>query len=208
MAACQGAPPWGSRGGPREWGSDPSARDNQHYGLTPLRVDQVAFLHPAPTGGVLTEIVQPADVTVYPAVIAVERKASRPALAAFEADHCSVPPAHAGRTVTVVCRVGEALLRILSPTGEVVATHRRAPAGAGQTVRSPQHAAALQQAVLAAFTTDHACRRKANRPPGDTALAELARLEGPRAGRNPPAGTNRVLSPTAQDFSSYATIWP
>jgi hypothetical protein len=32
--------------------------------------------------------------------------------------------------------------------------------------------------VLAAFTTDHACRRKANRPPSDTALAELARLRG------------------------------
>jgi hypothetical protein len=32
--------------------------------------------------------------------------------------------------------------------------------------------------VLAAFTTDHACRRKANRPPGDRSLAELARLKG------------------------------
>jgi len=32
--------------------------------------------------------------------------------------------------------------------------------------------------VLAAFTTDHACRRKPNRPPGENALAELARLRG------------------------------
>ena len=32
--------------------------------------------------------------------------------------------------------------------------------------------------MLAAFTTDHACRRKANRPPGSQALAELARLTG------------------------------
>ena len=32
--------------------------------------------------------------------------------------------------------------------------------------------------MLAAFTTDHACRRKANRPPGQDALAELARLKG------------------------------
>ena len=32
--------------------------------------------------------------------------------------------------------------------------------------------------MLEAFTTDHACRRKANRPPGDQALAELARLKG------------------------------
>jgi transposase len=114
----------------------------------------------------------------YPAVIAVERKASRSALVAFEANHYSVPPAHAGRTVTVVARVGEPVLRILSAAGEVLAEHRRAPAGAGQTVRSHAHAAMLQQAVLAAFTTDHPCRRKANRPPGDRALAELAKLKG------------------------------
>ena len=65
----------------------------------------------------------------YPAVIAVERKASRSALVAFEANHYSVPPAHAGRTVTVVARVGEPVLRILSAAGEVLAEHRRAPAG-------------------------------------------------------------------------------
>jgi len=114
----------------------------------------------------------------YPAVIAVERKASRSALVAFEGNHYSVPPAHAGRTITIHARVGEPVLRVLSAAGEVVATHRRALAGAGQTVRSAEHAAMLERAVLAAFTTDHACRRKANRPPGDTALAELARLKG------------------------------
>jgi transposase len=114
----------------------------------------------------------------YPAVIAVERKASRSALVAFEANHYSVPPAQAGRTVTVHARVGEPVLRILSTAGEVIAEHRRAVAGAGQTIRTPQHAAALERAVLAAFTTDHACRRKPNRPPGQDALAELARLRG------------------------------
>lgn len=114
----------------------------------------------------------------YPAVIAVERRASRSALVAFEANHYSVPPAHAGRTVTVLARVGEPVLRLLSAAGEVVATHRRAPAGAGQQVRSPEHAALLEQAVLAAFTTGQSCRRKTNRPPGETALAELARLTG------------------------------
>jgi len=114
----------------------------------------------------------------YPAVIAVARRASRSALVAFEANHYSVPPAQAGRTVTVHARVGEPLLRILSAAGEIVATHRRQVAGAGQTIRTAEHTAALEQAVLQAFTTDHACRRKANRPPGDTALAELARLKG------------------------------
>lgn len=114
----------------------------------------------------------------YPAVIAVERKASRSALVAFDANHYSVPPTHAGRTVTVHARVGDPVLRILTAAGEIVATHRRAPAGAGQTIRTAEHAAALEQAVLAAFTTSHVCRRKANRPPGQAALAELARLKG------------------------------
>jgi transposase len=114
----------------------------------------------------------------YPAVIAVERKASRSALVAFEGNHYSVPPTWAARTMTVHTRLGEPVLRIRSAAGELVATHRRAPAGTGQTTRSPEHAAALEQAVLAAFTTGHACPRKANRPPGQDALAELARLKG------------------------------
>jgi transposase len=114
----------------------------------------------------------------YPAVIAVTRKASRSALVAFEGSHYSVPPAQAGRTITVHARVGEPVLRLLSQAGEIVATHRRAPAGAGQTVRSTEHAAMLERAVLAAFTTGKTCRRKANRPPGNEALAELARLKG------------------------------
>jgi 2-hydroxychromene-2-carboxylate isomerase len=114
----------------------------------------------------------------YPAVICVERKASRQALVAFEGNHYSVPPTLAGRTVTVHARVGEPLLRILTAAGDLAATHRRAPAGAGQTIRTAEHAALIERAVLAAFTTDHACRRKANRPPGEDALAELAQLKG------------------------------
>jgi hypothetical protein len=113
------------------------------------------------------------------ATIRVERKASRSALVAFEGNRYSVPPAHAGRTLTVICRVGEPTLRIVSAAGEILAEHRRAPAGGGQTSGPPAaHARALEEAVLAAFTTDHGCRRKANRPPGEPALAELARLRG------------------------------
>ena len=114
----------------------------------------------------------------YPAVITVTRQASRSALVPFDGNRYSVPPHLAGRTVTVLTRVGEPMVRIVSAAGEIVATHRRAPAGAGQTIRTSEHAALLEQAVLAAFTTDHACRRKANRPPGPQALAELARLTG------------------------------
>ena len=80
----------------------------------------------------------------YPALIAVERKASRSALVAFEGNRYSVAPGYAARTVTVRARVGEPLLRILSAAGELVATHRRAPAGAGQTIRSAEHAAAAR----------------------------------------------------------------
>jgi transposase len=114
----------------------------------------------------------------YPAQITVERRASRSALVAFEANSYSVAPAFAGRTVTVLARVGEPGLRIISAAGEIIAEHRRAPAGAGQTIRTAEHAQLLERAVLAAFTTGHPCRRKTNRPPGQAALAELARLRG------------------------------
>ena len=114
----------------------------------------------------------------YPAVITLTRQASRSALVAVDGNRYSVPPAHAGRIVTVLARVGDPTIRIVSAAGEVVAIHRRGPAGEGQTIRTAEHAARLEKAVLAAFTTDHACRRKANRPPGPRALAELARLAG------------------------------
>jgi transposase len=114
----------------------------------------------------------------YPAVITVQRKASRSALVPFDGNRYSVPPAQAGRTVTVLCRVGEPTVRIVSLAGEIVAAHRRVPASAGQTIRTSEHAALLEKAVLAAFTTDHACRRKVNRPPGPRALTELATLTG------------------------------
>jgi len=133
----------------------------------------------------------------YPALIAVERKASRSALVAFEGNRYSVPPAQTGRTLTVRARVNEPDLQVLTATGELVATHRRAPTGAGQLVRSPEHAALLEQAVLAAFTTEHACRRKVNRPPGTEALAELARLKGLTA-----------EPPPAIDLGRYAAFEP
>jgi transposase len=125
-----------------------------------------------------TEPLRALPALAYPAVITVTRQASRSALVPVDGNRYSVPPAQAERTVTVLARVGDPTIRIVSAAGEVVATHRRAPAGAGQTIRTAEHAAMLEKAVLAAFTTDHACRRKVNRPPGPKALAELARLAG------------------------------
>jgi transposase len=114
----------------------------------------------------------------FPAEIVVERIASRSALVAFEANRYSVPPAWAGKRLVVRARIGEPQLQILSPAGALVATHRRQAAGAGQTVRTSEHAAALERAVLDAFTTQPSCRRKVNRPPSDRALAALAARHG------------------------------
>ena len=142
---------------------------------------QVADRRGRPDGTVgeigAAEPLRPLPPLAYPAMITVERKVSRSALVAFDANHYSVPPAQAGRVVSVQARVGEPGLRIVSAAGEIVATHRQA-AGSGQTIRTPEHVAMLEKAVLAAFTTDHACRRKQNRPPGAQALAELAKLTG------------------------------
>jgi transposase len=114
----------------------------------------------------------------FPAQLEVDRVVSRTALVAFEGNRYSVAPGHIGQTVTVRARLGELYLEIVSPAGRRIARHRRAPAGAGQVLQSPEHARLLERAVLDAFTTDRPCRRKANRPPGTAALAAAARLRG------------------------------
>ena len=123
----------------------------------------------------------------YPAVISLERQASKSALVAYEGNKYSIDPAHAGRTVNVIARVGEPTVRIISAAGEVIGEHRLAVAGAGQTIRTRAHAHALEQAVLSAFTTDKSCSRKRNRPPSDASLAALAELRGLPAASPAPA---------------------
>jgi transposase len=115
----------------------------------------------------------------FPAEIVLERPVGRSALVSFQGNRYSVPAALAGApSVTVRARLGEQVVRIWSAAGVLLATHRRAPAGAGQTVRSAEHAASLQAAVLSAFTTRSPCRRKQNRPPGQDAQTAAARLRG------------------------------
>jgi len=123
-----------------------------------------------------SEPLRPLPVLAFPAEIIVERVASRSALVAFETNKYSVPPGYTGQRLAIRARVGEPHLRIVTAQGIKVATHRRAPNGAEQTIRSSEHATQLERAVLDAFTTQTACRRKLNRPPGDGALAELAKL--------------------------------
>ena len=120
--------------------------------------------------------------TAFGAQLAVERVVSRTALVAFEGNRYSVAPSLVGQTVTVRARLGELHLEIASAAGRRLARHRRAPAGAGQLLRSAAHARLLEAAVLEQFTTARPCRAKANRPPGEQALAEAAALRGPGSG--------------------------
>ena len=131
----------------------------------------------------------------YPAELRVERVVSASALVAFEGNRYSVLPGLAGQTVTVLARLGEPTLRLVSAAGVLVVTHRRLPAGAGQLVRLPAHQVALEQAVLAAFTTRPACARKPNRPPSVEALA-LARTLAPEA----------LVEPKLPTLAAYAAL--
>jgi transposase len=128
--------------------------------------------------GTVADLAEQEPLAPLPARIEVERVVSRSALVAFESNHYSVPAAYARRRVIVSMAVGEPTLRVSTVAGELIATHRAAPSGAGQRVRSAAHAAGLEQAVLAAFTTKAPCAPKRNRPPGQQALAELAALHG------------------------------
>lgn len=138
-----------------------------------------------------SEPLLPLPVTPYPAEPQVERVVGSSALVAFEGSRYSVPPTLAGQAVRVRVRVGEPRLEVISAAGALVASHRRAPTGAGQIVRAPAHAVALEQAVLAAFTTRPRCARKPNRPPSSEALALAA------------AGKRDVEIPSLE---SYATL--
>jgi Integrase core domain. len=146
-----------------------------------------------------SEPLRPLPALAFPAEIMVERVASRSALVLFETNKYSVPPGYARQPLTVRALVGEPHLRIVTATGIKVATHRRAPNGAEQTIRTGEHAVQLERAVLDAFTTKTTCRSKTNRPPGDGALAELAKLHG-----QPPGQVAPVVS--LSDYAKLAEV--
>jgi transposase len=137
----------------------------------------------------------PLPPVAYPAELRVERVVSSSALVAFEGNRYSVPPTLAGQTAAVLARLGEPTLRVVSAAGVLVAMHRRLPAGAGQIVRSGADQAALEQAVLAAFTTRPPCARKPNRPPSVEALALAAALT-PEA----------LVEPKLPSLETYASL--
>ncbi|MGH6943607.1 MAG: Mu transposase domain-containing protein, partial [Geminicoccaceae bacterium] len=131
----------------------------------------------------------------FPAELRLERKVDRSALVAFEGNRYGIGPEHVGQPVIVSAILGEGELRILGAAGTELARHRRLPSGAAQMVRSPAQRAALEHAVLGAFTTERPCRRKQNRPPGTAALAEAARLRG-----------HLASEPAAPDLDRYAEL--
>jgi hypothetical protein len=141
-----------------------------------------------------------APAAAFPAELAVVRTVSAQALVAFRGNRYSVPPGRPGAQVVVRHRLGADQLRIVTATGATVAVHRRAPTGAGATVRDEGHVRALETRVLAEFTDAPSCRKKARRPAGDASRAEAARLRGtPTA-----SSAERVVI----DMAAYAALVP
>jgi transposase len=120
----------------------------------------------------------------FPAEVIEVRTVAANALVSLWGNRYSVPPGLVGGHVQIRWRLGEATITV-SAHGQQVCVHRLAPRGAQQTVRLPEHTAALENVVLDAFNTNKPCRRKINRPPSDTALALAAQLIGEHAAADP-----------------------
>jgi len=124
------------------------------------------------------EGLRPLPAACYPATIEDHGHVGSSALVAFEGNAYSVPPGLIGAEVTVRHRLGTQGIEIVSAAGILLASHARVTPGRGYAVCDPAHRAALEHEVLAAFSTDRPCRRKANLPPGAAARAEAAKLLG------------------------------
>ncbi len=136
---------------------------------------------PWPTVGALAdaEVLMALPAVPYPATVEVTKTVDDRASVAFRGNRYSVAPGLGGVEVTLRHRLGTGSVEVYSPAGALLVSHRLAPPGAGSMVRTPGHRAALEAVVLSQFSTARPCDRKANRPPGATALAERARLMGP-----------------------------
>ncbi|SPF07463.1 DNA replication protein [Streptomyces sp. MA5143a] len=138
-------------------------------------------------------------VRPFPAELEVQRTVSAQSLVSFDGNFYSVPPGLPGVQVHVRHRLGEDFLRIATTGRAVIAQHRRAPRGAGQTVRDNGHVLALERAVLASFTDRAPCKTKVRRPPSAAALAEAEHLRGQPAAGDP---AEKVVI----DLSTYAAV--
>jgi hypothetical protein len=135
-----------------------------------------------PTVGELAdaEVLMALPAAPFPATVEVSRPVDDRASVAFRGNRYSVNPGMGGMQLCLRHRLGAATVEIFTPAGVLLVSHHLAPPGAGAMVRTPEHAAALEKAILGQFSTTRPCDRKANRPPGTAALAERARLIGDR----------------------------
>ncbi|MFI6485976.1 Mu transposase domain-containing protein [Streptomyces sp. NPDC050564] len=138
-------------------------------------------------------------VRPFPAELEVERTVSPQSLVQFDGNFYPVSPGLPGVQVKLLHRLGESDLRIATAGQAVIAQHRRAPRGAGQTVRDDGHVIALERAVLASFSDRAPCKSKVRKPLSDAALAEAERLRGPSLVGDP---AERVVI----DLSHYAAV--
>ena len=139
----------------------------------------------------------------YPATIEVSRAVDDRASVAFRGNRYSVSPGLGGTELMLRHRLGTGTAEIFTPGGTLLVTHRLAPPGAGSVVRTPAHRAALEAVVLGQFTAARPCDRKANRPPGQAALAERARLLGAE-GADPAVDLDRLAEVIRLAFPNAA----
>lgn len=115
-------------------------------------------------------------VAAYPATLELALSVGDNASVAFRGNRYSVPSGLSGIELTARHRLGTGTLEVFSPAGTLLVAHRLIPAGMGKTVRTPEHRAGLEAAVLSGFSTDKPCDRKGNHPPGDVARTEAVKL--------------------------------
>jgi len=112
----------------------------------------------------------------YPATLESVAPVGTNATVSFRGNAYSVPPGLTGVPVTLRHRLGSTTLEVVAPSGVLLASHDLRTAGSGDLVRTAEHRAALEAAILASFTTDRPCDRKGNHPPGPAARAAAALL--------------------------------
>jgi transposase len=116
--------------------------------------------------------------TPYPATLERVLPVGPDATVAFRGNAYSVPHGLAGATVTLRHRLGSPSLELVAASGALLAVHALRERGAGLIVRTPEHRAGLEAAVLAASSGARPCARKGNHPPGAAARAAAAALLG------------------------------
>ena len=114
----------------------------------------------------------------YPAEGTLTRRVASNGLVSVWGNRYSVPPGVIGTQVTVRWRLADPTIDMMSESGRLVATHQKVARGQGRTVRLPEHTEALENVVLAEFTTKRPCKPKPNRPPSEAALAVAAGIGG------------------------------